>query len=117
MLKKPHDKTDSNQKGIVKELRKMGLSVQTGHDDILVGLSLRVQTFWFEIKSKDCVSRKTGKIKPSSLKDSQKELLKSFKGQYDIVATVGEIIYRLNGNAGSIDDYRLQRIKNGLYFD
>ena len=43
-------KIDRNQGDIVSALRKIpGISVETGHDDILVGYKGR--TWWFEVKA------------------------------------------------------------------
>ena len=83
-------RTDSNEKDIVKALRKLGYSVETNHDDILVGAN--GLTYWFEIKTPDCVSKKTGKIKESAKKESQKILEKTWKGQYKIVSSLEEIL-------------------------
>jgi hypothetical protein len=66
-------RTDANQSAIVKELRGLGYSVEPEHDDILVGY--RGKTFWYEIK--------TGP--KAVVKDSQKKLLKEYKGHYKIV--------------------------------
>lgn len=66
-------RTDANQSDIVDDLRRLGYSVEVGHDDILVGH--RGRTFWFEIK--------TGP--KAKIKDSQKKLLAEFKGHYSIV--------------------------------
>jgi len=83
-------RTDSNEKDIVKALRKLGYSVETNHDDILVGAD--GLTYWFEIKTTDCVSKTTGKIKESAKKESQKILEKTWKGQYKIVSSLEEIL-------------------------
>ena len=44
-----HKKVDANQPDIVKELRKLGYSVELDHDDIIVGHNGR--TYWYEIKT------------------------------------------------------------------
>ena len=63
-------KIDNNQNAIVNKLRKMSrISVAVGHDDIIVGYNL--MSFWFEIKTPDQVSKRTGQIKDSALKPSQ----------------------------------------------
>lgn len=64
---------DENQPAIVKELRDLGITVEVGHDDILVGY--KGQTFWFEIK--------TGPR--AEIKKSQLKLLDEWKGHYEIV--------------------------------
>ena len=84
-------KVDHNQSEIVSLLRDIpGCSVEPGHDDILVGY--RGRTFWFEIKIQDCVSNRTGKVKESSKKESQKKLEKEWTGHYRIVSTFDEIL-------------------------
>ncbi len=83
-------KSDSNQKEIVKSLRKLGFSVETNHDDILIGA--HGATYWIEIKNPDCVSPKTGKIRESAKKEGQKTLEQTWKGQYNIVSSLEEIL-------------------------
>jgi len=75
-----HKKIDANQPGIVKELRKLGYSVELDHDDIIVGHNGR--TYWYEIK--------TGP--KSDIKPSQIKLLDEFKGHYKIVWSTQMII-------------------------
>jgi len=77
-------KVDSNQGDIVKDLRKLGYTVEVGHDDILVGANGK--TYWFEIK----VNEK------SQVKESQKKLLKSWKGHYAIVWSTEMILEQIN---------------------
>ncbi len=85
------DKVDNNQSDIVKALRKIpGVTVEVGHDDILVGRVGR--TFWFEVKTPDCVSKKTGKVRPSKIKDSQKKLLHTWMGHYSLIWTLDQIL-------------------------
>ena len=83
-------RTDNNEKEIVKNLRKLGFSVQTGVDDILVGYN-RVN-YWFEIKQEKHVSKKTGKINESAKKESQIKLEREWQGQYLIVSNLNEIL-------------------------
>lgn len=80
---------DKNQPKIVKDLRKMGYSVQTGMDDILVGYN--GVNKWVEIKTED-KRRKDGEWKAGALKTSQVTLLKTWNGQYNVCCTVEEII-------------------------
>lgn len=91
-MRRRKDKVDNNQAKIVSDLEKLpGITVETGHDDILVGYNGK--TFWFEIKNPDrCRSEKTGKLLDSCLKDDQKRIKETFTGQYDIVFSVGEIL-------------------------
>lgn len=80
---------DENQPEIVDKLRRMGFSVQTGMDDILVGS--KGKTFWFEIKTPDQV-KKSGGYKAGALKDSQKKLLSEWRGHYKIVHSIEQIL-------------------------
>lgn len=75
-----HKKIDANQPEIVKTLRKMGISVELNHDDILVGYNGK--TYWYEIKTSE----------KSDIKDSQIKLLAEYKGHYKIVWSVEMIL-------------------------
>ena len=56
-----HDKRDQNEAGIIRELKKIpNLSIEEGHDDILVGY--KGITYWFEIKNPEQRAKKTGKL-------------------------------------------------------
>ena len=89
-------KIDNNQNAIVKALRDIpGVTVETGHDDILVGFYGK--TFWFEIKSDSSVSKKTGKVRESSKKYSQIKLEKEWKGHYKIVSNLDDILDEIYG--------------------
>ena len=77
-------KIDANQPEIVKDLRKLGYSVELNHDDILVGHNGK--TYWFEIK--------TGP--KAVVKPSQNKLLAEWKGHYKIVWTTEMIIKELS---------------------
>lgn len=90
MPRRRADRTDSNQLGIVKELRRQGYSVVPDMDDILVGHNGK--TYWYEIKTEDCRSKKTGLILDSKIKPSQHELLRTYKGHYKIVTSWQEIV-------------------------
>lgn len=80
---------DKNQGEIVKTLRQCGLTVETGHDDILVGHNRR--TWWFELKEPGCVG-KDGRIRHNEIKPSQKKLACAWAGHYRIVWTAQQII-------------------------
>ena len=89
-------KVDSNQADIVKALRTMaGVTVSLDHDDIFVGY--RGLNYWFEIKNPGAVSKKTGKIKESAKKESQKILEQFWCGHYRIVSSLDEIVIDLLG--------------------
>lgn len=49
-------------------------------------------TFWFEIKSEDKISKRTGRVLPSAIKDSQKRLLCFWGGHYRLIWTVDQIL-------------------------
>jgi len=84
-------KTDTNQAAIVAALRSLpGVTVAVNHDDILVGYQGR--TYWYEIKNPDAVSKRTGKVRESEKKDSQKILENTWTGHYKIVSTFMEIL-------------------------
>jgi len=74
-------KIDANQPEIVKNLRKMGFTVELDHDDILVGTQGR--TFWYEIKNKDGKNKK---------QESQEKLERTWRGHYKIVWSLEEIL-------------------------
>ena len=87
-------RVDDNQTQIVKELRQIpGITVQPGHDDILVGH--KGKTYWFEVKNENQVSSKTGDIRPSAIKDSQIKLLGTWQGHYKIVWNLNQILLDL----------------------
>ncbi len=88
-------KVDLNQKHIVDALRTAGASVEVGHDDILVGWNGR--TYWYELKSENAVSTKTGEVLKSAKKPDQVRLEKEFKGHYRIVSSFHQIIDEVFG--------------------
>lgn len=89
-------KTDTNQAGIVKDLRAIpGVEVDLNHNDILVGF--RGVTYWFEVKNPDKVG-KDGKIIPSAIRDSQVKLLDTWTGHYELVWSLEQILRRLGIN-------------------
>jgi len=81
---------DENQPAIVKELRRLGYSVQTGMDDILVGHNGK--TYWFEIKDPAKTLNKNGTYKVGAIKDSQVKLQDEWKGMYSIVHSIEQIL-------------------------
>ncbi len=84
-------KVDDNQEDIVRNLRRIpGVTVAPGHDDVLAGY--RGKTYWYEIKNPDAVSKKTGKILESAIKDSQRKLRAEWAGHYRIVSSLDEIL-------------------------
>lgn len=84
-------KIDSNQRDIVSDLRDIpGVTVVPNMHDILVGY--KGSTYWFEIKSKRALSRKSGMVLESQVKESQKRLRSDFTGHYKIVSSIQEIL-------------------------
>ena len=74
---------DSNQTEVVKALRKIpGVSVEVGHDDLLVGY--KGVTYWYELKDK--------KPSPSQIKPSQYKIWETFTGHYRIVWSIDMIL-------------------------
>ncbi len=87
-------KVDANQEEIVKALRRIpGVSVSTGHDDVLIGY--RGVTYWVEIKAPETRAKRSGGIRESSIKESQKKLRETWKGHYSIVSSLEEILSEL----------------------
>ncbi len=88
-------KIDANQREIVKVLRSIpGVTVAVGHDDILVGRQIDgiPRTFWFEIKSAAAVSKRSNEVLRSQKKQSQIKLASEWRGHYQIVSTLAEIL-------------------------
>ena len=86
------NKTDGNQKDIVKHLLEIpGISVKTNVDDILVGYNK--VNYWFEIKRPDR-SNKKGELYNRNRKTekNQIDLLETWRGQYAIVSTLEQIL-------------------------
>ena len=77
-------KIDANQPQIVKELRALGYTVSLGHDDIFVGAHGR--NYWFEIKTDA----------KAEVKESQKKLIKEWRGHYAIVWTTEMILKEIS---------------------
>lgn len=85
-------KVDANQASIVAALRQLpGVTVATGHDDILVGY--RGLTFWFEIKRPSQKSR---------LQESQEYLRATWAGHYAVATSFEDVWLAINthGKAG-----------------
>ena len=89
--KASHSRSDTNQKEIVKALRKIpGVKVEVNHDDFLVGF--QGKTYWFECKNPDEVSKKTGEVLEEAIRPDQKELRATWTGHYKIVWTLEQIL-------------------------
>lgn len=88
---KRHDaKTDANQAQIVLELRQMGFSVETDHDDIFVG-KYGING-WFEIKDPHTVLKSTGQVSESEIIPAEKKRLEEWRGHYQIVWETEQIV-------------------------
>ena len=87
-----HNNTDKNEKEIVKALRDIpGLSVETGHDDIIIGY--KGKNYWYEIKNPNQVKKDGQPIKQKSKTyEKQMNLQANFAGHYAIVTTVDQIL-------------------------
>ena len=82
---------DDNQKDIVDKLMKLpGISVDVGHDDIIVGW--QGKNFWYEVKKQSEVSRKTGEIRSSALTHTERNRLMYWPGHYKVVWTFEQIL-------------------------
>ena len=89
-------KTDQNQKDIVRDLRKIpGITVDLDHDDILVGY--RGKTYWFEIKNPERITKAGRPWKDKGqTQQKQGELEENWKGHYQIVWKIEQILEQLN---------------------
>ena len=74
-------RVDANQKEVVQELRDAGFSVETGHDDCLVGFA--GVTLWIEIKNPKGRNR---------LQPSQEKLWEDWRGAYLICRSADEVM-------------------------
>lgn len=87
-----YDKRDQNERDIVKALLEIpGVSVQEGHDDLLIGH--KGVNYWVEVKNPSEVD-KSGRpyAKKSKSAKKQAEISETWKGQYDIVTTLEQIL-------------------------
>jgi len=83
-------RVDKNQREIVKALRSIpGVTVETGHDDILVGY--RGRTYWFEIKAPRAIGA-DGRVKRSEMTDSEVARLEGWAGHYSIASSIDDIL-------------------------
>lgn len=90
-MRRRKDRVDDNQASIVKKLRKIpGVTVEVGHDDVIVGYQGR--TYWYEIKDPSKTLTTSGQWKKGAIKDDQRRLLSTFTGHYKIVFTTEEIL-------------------------
>ncbi len=82
-------RTDTGQASVVATLRKLGITVETGHDDMLCGRN--GITLWVEWKSDRATSKRTGKVLESGIKPSQKKIRETFSGAYLITNRIQDI--------------------------
>ena len=90
MPRRRKDRVDSNQNAVVDALRKMGYSVETGKDDLLIGHNGK--TYWFELKDPEKALNKNGTYKSGTIKPSQIALIETWTGHYDIVHSIEQIL-------------------------
>ena len=84
-------KTDNNQKDILKELRKIpGLSVQAGHDDLLVGY--KGVTYWYEVKNPEKMNKDGSATKGTETQKKQTKLFLEWKGHIKLVWELDQIL-------------------------
>ena len=84
-------RNDEGQAAIVQMLRCFpGMTVLTGHDDFVVGF--KGQSLLVEWKSPLAVSKSTGKVLESRIKDSQKKIREEFTGAYLITSRIDDIL-------------------------
>lgn len=87
-------KVDENQSAIVKALRQIpGVTVETGHDDILVGY--RGKNYWFELKRPEAVSKRVGEVLASQITESERRRWEEWTGHYRIVWNIDQILAEL----------------------
>ena len=83
-------RTDNNQADIVSQLRSIpGITVETDHDDILVGH--KGITYWVELKNPNVV-KKSGELQANALRNSQKRIKEKWSGQYLVAWSVKQIL-------------------------
>ena len=86
--------TDKIQKKIIKEVRKLGWSVETDHDDIIIGRHYKKinYSFWLELKSA-YPFRQDGYLKPKTIRPEQFRILSTYKGDYCIAWTLEQVLW------------------------
>jgi hypothetical protein len=92
---------DCNQSDIIRTLRDIpGVSVELGHDDFLVGYG--GQTYWFECKTIDAVSKRTGKVNDSEITPSERRRLDTFTGHYSMIWTIDQVLEQIGIVKGEV---------------
>lgn len=96
MAKYKRLRTDSNEKDIIKALKKIHKVVENGHDDVLVHTNKGL--FLLEIKAK-CPFNKNGTIQTSNgyIKNNQINLLLNGCDNYAIIWTIEQAIKFCDG--------------------
>lgn len=95
-MKYRHNNTDTNEKDIVKALRKIpGVTVITGVDDIICGY--KGFNYMYEIKNPSEIAKSTGKPfnRNNKTRIKQSNLEAIWTGHYRIVSTLDEILDEL----------------------
>ena len=107
-LRSPHTKQEEIRQSLAKRKivragRRGGKTVIAATicvDKFLEGLrplyatptSDQLETWWFEVKAQECVSPRTARVRASSMTKSEKHRLNNWKGQYDVVWDVYQIL-------------------------
>lgn len=90
-MRRRKDRVDDNQASIVKKLRKIpGVTVEVGHDDVIVGYQGR--TYWYEIKDPTKTLKADGRWKKGAIRGDQRRILNTFTGHYRVICTTEEIL-------------------------
>lgn len=82
------DHLDENQPEIVEELKKRGILVQEGHNDILVYYR---KIYQFEIKNPETALKKNGEFKENAISVGQ-QILNATWPDYHIVTSIEQIL-------------------------
>jgi hypothetical protein len=86
-------RVDSTQSEVVKQLRSIpGVTVSIGHDDFLIGRN--GLTYWVEWKA-PCAVKKSGELRSTALKPSQKKLLNEWEGHYLVAWSLEQILQEI----------------------
>ena len=105
-------KVDANQQEIIEKLLQIpGVTVERGHDDLLVGYM--GITFWYEIKSERAIN-KAGQVRETEIKRSQKRIRSEFSGHYRIVSSYNEIIDDMERVLAYLSEMDLKRFSGNL---
>lgn len=89
---------DDNERQIVEDLRRMGISVMYG-DEVDLICAWRGKNYLFEVKNPDRLFLKDGvTFRKGAVKESQTKLRRTWQGQYDVVWDIEMILYAMGIN-------------------